>query len=159
MATKPTEVSSSERHTVVLPGLQIRNRFIKVNSPLFLGNNPQLSRRNHTEGQNASESGGDDMIHLRPEASAHWNTLKLAAGAALLTVLAGCAVAVPLRPLVTASQDRRDRDLGCAASSKCPNATTNHRRTSRPSQPVAGGNIAENDPPDFILNSPEGMLR
>jgi hypothetical protein len=98
------------------------------------------------------------MLHLQPEAPAHWNTLKLAVGAALVSVLAGCAVAVPLRPLVTASQDRRDRDVDCTASSKCPNATTSHRRTSRPSQPVAGGSIAD-DPPDFILNSPEGMLR
>jgi hypothetical protein len=99
------------------------------------------------------------MIHVRPDTSANWNTLKLAAGAALLVVLAGCAIAVPLRPLTVASQDRRDRDLGCAASSKCPDATTSHRPTSRLSQPVAGGNIAEDDPPDFILNSPEGMLR
>jgi hypothetical protein len=58
-----------------------------------------------------------------------------------------------------ASQDRRDRDFGCAASAKCPKATTIHRPTSHPSQAVAGGNIAEDDPPDFILNSPDGMLR
>jgi hypothetical protein len=99
------------------------------------------------------------VIQVRPEASANWNFLKLAVGATLLAVLAGCAVAMPLRPLTMASQDRRDRDLGCAASSECPNATTRHRRTSRPSQTVAGGNIAEHDPPDFILNNPEGMLR
>ena len=131
-----------------------RDRFIKVNSPLFLGNNPQLNHRNHTDEQNASESGGDNMIHVRPETSANWNTLKLATGAELLVVLAGCAVAVPLRPLTMASQDRRDRDLGCAASSKCPNATTRHRPTSRPSQPVVGGNIAEEIHPIY-LNSPE----
>lgn len=99
------------------------------------------------------------MILVRPEASANWNTLKLAVGAALLAILAGCAIAVPLRPLTIASQDRRDRDLGCAASSKCPSANTSHRPTSRPSQAVAGGNIGEDDPPDFILNSPDGMLR
>lgn len=99
------------------------------------------------------------MIHVRPEALANWNTLHFTVGAVLLAVLAGCAVAVPLRPLTIASQDRRDRDLGCAASSKCPNATTSHRRTSRPVKALAGGNIAEDDPPDFILNSPEGTLR
>jgi hypothetical protein len=124
-----------------------------------LGNNPQLKHRNHTDEQSLSESGGVEMIPIRPEASANWNTLKLAVGAALLAVLAGCAVAVPLRPLTMASQDRRDRDLGCTARSKCTNATTSHRPTSRPSPAVAGGNIAEDDPSDFILNGPEGMLR
>jgi hypothetical protein len=49
------------------------------------------------------------MLHSR---SANWNTLKLAAAAAAVTVLGGCAVAVPLRPLTTASQDSRDRLYG-----------------------------------------------
>ena len=96
------------------------------------------------------------MLHSRHEAS--WNTLKLAAAAAGLSVLAGCAVAVPLRPLATASQDGRDRGFACTTNSTCPNSITSHRRTSRRSQPVGGGNIAD-DPPDFILNSEEGRPR
>jgi hypothetical protein len=94
------------------------------------------------------------MLHSR---SANWNTLKLAAAAAAVAVLAGCAVAVPLRPLTTASQDSRDRDFACTANSKCTKAIMSNRRTSRSSQPVAGGNIVD-DPPDFILNGPDGML-
>jgi hypothetical protein len=99
------------------------------------------------------------MIHVRPEAYANWNTLKLIVAAALFAALAGCAIAVPLRPLTMASQHRGDRDFGCVAGPKCRNATTGHRHTSRPSQVVVGGNVAEDDPPEFILNSPEGMLR
>jgi hypothetical protein len=34
-----------------------RDRFIKVNSPLLLVDNPQLNLGNHIEEQNASESG------------------------------------------------------------------------------------------------------
>jgi hypothetical protein len=98
------------------------------------------------------------MLHSRHEASANWNTLKLAAAAAGISVLAGCAIAVPLRPLATASQDGRDHDFACRANSKCPNAITSHQRTSRRSQPVGGGSIAD-DPPDFILNREEGMPR
>jgi hypothetical protein len=98
------------------------------------------------------------MLHSRHEASAKWNTLKLAAAAAGISVLAGCAVAVPLRPAATASQDGPARDPACTVNSNCPKAITNHQRTSRRSQPVGGGNIAD-DPPDFILNSEAGMLR
>jgi|SRR5262245_19079832 len=94
-------------------------------------------------------------MRSRPEASASWKTLKWAVVAAAIAVLAGCAVAVPLRPLIMASQDDRNRDLACTANSKCPTATTSHRRTSRRSQPVGDGNIAD-DPPDFILNSEAG---
>ena len=98
------------------------------------------------------------MLHLRPGASANWNTLKWAAAVGALAALAGCAVAVPLRPLTMASQDSRDRDFACRANFKCRNAITSRRPTSRPSQPASGGNIAD-DPPDFILNGSEGMLR
>jgi|RhiMetStandDraft_8_1073273.scaffolds.fasta_scaffold193616_1 hypothetical protein len=98
------------------------------------------------------------MLHSRHEASANWNTLKLVAAAAGISVLAGCAVAVPLRPLATTSQDGRDRDFACTTNSKCPNSIASHQRTSRRSQPVGGGSIAD-DPPDFILNSEEGMPR
>ena len=92
----------------------------------------------------------------RLTASASSNTPTLAILAVGALVLAGCAVAVPLRPLTTASQDSRDR-VACTANSKCTNAITAHRRPSRVSQPVGGGSIAE-DPPDFILNDPDGML-
>jgi hypothetical protein len=92
------------------------------------------------------------MLHSRPELSAIWNNLKLAAAAAAMAVLAGCAVAVPLRPLPTALQGSGDRDFACTANSQCP------KRTSRRSELVSRGNIAE-DPPDFILNDQAGMLR
>ena len=95
------------------------------------------------------------MLHSR---SANWNTLKLAAAAAGISVLAGCAVAVPLRPLTTASQDGRDRNFACTANPKCSKAITSDQRTSRRSQPVGGGNVAD-DPPDFILNGEERVLR
>jgi hypothetical protein len=93
----------------------------------------------------------------RPEASASSITLKLAILVAEAIMLAGCAVAVPLRPLTTASQDSRDR-VPCTANSKCANTIAAHRRPSRASQPVGGGSIAE-EPPDFILNDPDPMLR
>jgi hypothetical protein len=88
-----------------------------------------------------------------PAASARSNTLTLVVLAAGALVLAGCAVAVPLRPLTTASQDPRDR-VACTANSKCANAITAQLRSS---QPVGAGSIAD-DPPDFILNDPEVML-
>ena len=75
--------------------------------------------------------------------------MKFAAAAAAMAVLAGCAVAVPLRPLVPSSQNSRDRDFARRAGSKCPNGTTDHRVAYRRSQPVGGGKIGD-DPPDFI---------
>jgi hypothetical protein len=101
---------------------------------------------------------GDDMLHSRQRSSANWNTLKLATAAAAMAVLAGCAVAVRLPPLTTASRDNRNRDFACTANSKCSNAITSHQAPSRRSQPVGGGNIAD-DPPDFILNGEASMLR
>ena len=98
------------------------------------------------------------MLHSRHDASANWSTFKLAAAAAGISVLAGCAVAMPLRPLATASQDGRRHDFACTPSSKCPNANTSHQRTSHRSQPVGGGHIAH-DPPDFIVNGEQDMLR
>jgi hypothetical protein len=85
-----------------------------------------------------------------PAASARSNTLTLVVLAAGALVLAGCAVAVPLRSL---SQESRGR-VACTANSKCANAITAQLR---PSQPVGAGSIAD-DPPDFILNDPEVML-
>jgi hypothetical protein len=131
---------------------EIRNLLIKVNSTVFFSNNSHLSVRNHTAEQNAAGSGA---MTSRTAAPANWNSLKWAAAAAAMAMLAGCAIAVPLRPLTTASQETRDRDLACTAYSKCPNAITGHRHTSRRSQPVSGGSIAH-EPPDFILNSEAG---
>src|SRR5947209_3557352 len=88
------------------------------------------------------------MLHSESGTSAHRNIMKFVAAAAAMAVLAGCAVAVPLRPLVTSSQNSRDRHFACRASSKCPNGTTDHRVAYR-SQPVGGGKI-DDDPPDFI---------
>ena len=89
-----------------------------------------------------------------PAASARSNTLTLVVLAAGALVLAGCAVAVPLRSL---SQESRGR-VACTANSKCANAITAQRRPAAGPQPVGGGSIAE-DPPDFILNDPDGMPR
>ena len=49
------------------------------------------------------------MLHPEPRRSANQNTTKLAAAAAAMTLLSGCAMAMPLRPLATSSQDSRDR--------------------------------------------------
>jgi hypothetical protein len=85
--------------------------------------------------------------------------MKFAAAAAAMAVLVGCAIAVPLPPLATSFQDRRDGDFACKAGSKCPTGTTNHRVAYRRSQSVGGGKI-DDDPPDFILNrgDQDGML-
>ena len=98
------------------------------------------------------------MLHSPHEVFANWNTLKFAAVAAGVFLLSGCAVAVPLRPVATASQDGRDRNFACMANSKCSSAITSHQRNSSRSQLVGGGHIAD-DPPDFILNGEAGMLR
>jgi hypothetical protein len=59
------------------------------------------------------------MLHSVPGTSANRNITKLAAAAAAMTVLAGCAMAVPLRPSATSSHDSRDSDFYCRAD---PNA-------------------------------------
>jgi hypothetical protein len=76
-----------------------------------------------------------------------------------MTVLAGCAMAVPLRPSAASSQDSRDRDFYCRADPKCSHRSAERRIASRRSQPVDGGQI--HDPPDFILKGgeQEGTLR
>jgi hypothetical protein len=93
----------------------------------------------------------------RPAATASSNMLTLAILAFAALVLAGCAVAVPLRPLTTASQESRDRVV-CTANSKCATAITAQRRP-RSSQSVSAGSSITEDPPDFILNDPDAMLR
>jgi hypothetical protein len=99
------------------------------------------------------------MLHSVPGTSANRNITKLAAAVAAMTVLAGCATAVPLRPSATSSQDSRDRDFYCRADPKCSHRSAERRIAYRRSQPVDGGQI--HDPPDFILNGgeQEGTLR
>jgi hypothetical protein len=99
------------------------------------------------------------MLHSEPESYGIRKTLKFAAAAAAMTVLAGCAVAVPLRPLATSSQNSRNGDdFACTANPRCLNGS-NHRVAYRRSQPVSGK--FDEDPPDFILNSgnQDGMPR
>jgi hypothetical protein len=74
-----------------------------------------------------------------------------ASAATAMTVLAGCAVVVPLRSSATFSQDSRHGDFACASGSKCPNMTRDRQVTYRRSQ-IGDSKIGE-DPPDFILNS------
>jgi hypothetical protein len=50
------------------------------------------------QGKRQQESGGDHMLHSEPEQYANWKTMKFASAAAAMALLAGCAVAVPLRP-------------------------------------------------------------
>ena len=77
------------------------------------------------------------MLHPEPGRSANRNTAKLAAAAAAMTLLFGCAMAMPLRPLATSSQDSRDRDFYCRADPKCsldellPWAWATSRKTNR----------------------------
>ena len=93
------------------------------------------------------------VLHLEPEASGIRNIMKFAAAATAMTVLAGCAVVVPLPPLATFSQDSRHGEFACATGSKCPNVTRDSRLTYRRSQ--TGDSKIGEDPPDFILNSVE----
>ena len=99
------------------------------------------------------------MLHPEPGRSANQNTTKLAAAAAAMTLLSGCAMAMPLRPLATSSQDSRDRDFYCRADPKCSHRGAERLIAYQRSQPVDGGQI--HDPPDFILKGgeQEGTLR
>jgi hypothetical protein len=101
------------------------------------------------------------MLHSKSESCVNRNIIKFAAAATALAVLAGCAIAMPLRPLATSSEDSRDRDFACRVPHpKCSNGSKNRRVVYRSSQPVDSGKIDE-DPPDFILNSADqsGSLR
>jgi hypothetical protein len=91
------------------------------------------------------------MLHSEPEAYANRKTIKFAGVAAAMALLAGCAVAVPLRPLATYSQSTGNGDFACTANPRCPNGSTDHRVDYRRSQPVSGK--FDDGPPDFILNS------
>ena len=87
------------------------------------------------------------MLNSEPKASGNRNIMKFAAATAAMALLAGCAVAVPLRPLTTFSQD--SRDVACTGNSKCRNG---NQVAYRRSQPVGVGKI-DDDPPNFILNN------
>jgi hypothetical protein len=89
------------------------------------------------------------MLDSEPKASGNRNIMKFVAAATAMAVLASCAVAVPLPPLATSSQDSRNRDFACTDGSKCRNG---HQIAYRRSQPVGSSKI-DDDPPDFILKS------
>ena len=88
------------------------------------------------------------MLHPEVEAFANRYIMNLAAASAALAVLAGCAIAVPLRPLAMSSHDSR----ACPPDPHCAKASTDPRVVFRRSQPVRGSKI-EDDPPDFIANN------
>src|SRR6266705_1494058 len=80
-------------------------------------------------------------VIMHSQLQAKIKVMRFAALAAVISTLAGCAVAVPLRPLPTSPDG-----LACTASSRCPNATTSRPVAHRPSQPVHGAKI-DHDPP------------
>ena len=92
------------------------------------------------------------MLRSELEESAIWIIMKFVGVSAAMSVLASCAVAVPLRPLATSLHGRGEGDLTCTADSRCPNGTRDRQAAYRRLQPVVGGKI-DDDPPDFILNS------
>jgi len=91
------------------------------------------------------------MLHLEIEEYASWRTMKCAAALAAMAVLAGCAVAVPLRPLLTSSQSSLDGDVACTANPKCPNGRNHGRIAYHRLQPVSGK--FDDGPPDFIAKN------
>jgi hypothetical protein len=92
------------------------------------------------------------MLHSETGTSANRNTTKLAAMAAAMTLLSGCAIAVPLRPLAS-SRDSRDKDFYCRIDPKCSHKSAEGRIAFQRPQPVDGGQI--HAPPDFIVNGGE----
>jgi hypothetical protein len=87
------------------------------------------------------------------EAAANWNAIKFVAIGVTVALLAGCAVAVPLRPLATSSQNSRDGHLSCSADRKCSNVSTDHLVTIRSKILRDTKVISQNDPPHFIVDS------
>ena len=85
-----------------------------------------------------------------PETSANSKIVKIAVALMTAAILAGCAVAVPLRPLATSFQGSRSGHVACKGGPNCPEGSS--RRVDRRSQPVSQGKLAE-DPPDFIRNA------
>jgi hypothetical protein len=92
------------------------------------------------------------MLHSESKASVNRKAMKFAVAAAAMAALAGCAIAMPLRPLMTFSQDRRDGNFACTAHSKCPNGSKQDRLAYRRSQSADRGKMGD-DPPDFILTT------
>jgi len=91
------------------------------------------------------------MLTSKPQAPRSRNITKFAAAAAVVAMLTGCAVSMPLRPLAASSQENAEGQFGCKAESKCPHETMNHRIAYGRSQPVRAPKV-DDDPPDFILN-------
>ena len=74
------------------------------------------------------------MLHSQSKAFINRKTMKFAAAAAAMATLAGCAITMPLRPIMTSSQDKRDGNFACTAHSKCPNGSKQDRLAYRRSQ-------------------------
>jgi hypothetical protein len=92
------------------------------------------------------------MLRSELEESANWMIMKFVGVSAAMSVLASCAVAMPLRPLATSPHGRGEGDLTCTADSRCSKSNSDRQAAYRRLQPVVGGKI-DDDPPDFILNS------
>ncbi len=93
------------------------------------------------------------MMHAESDTSAY-RSIKIAIAAAVMGLVTGCAVTIPLRPLTTSSQNSQTRsspDFSCKNVAKCSNKGTDHRVAYRHSQSNGGGTMAD-DPPDFIGN-------
>jgi hypothetical protein len=75
-------------------------------------------------------------------------TMKFVAVTAAMSMLASCAIAVPLRPL--ASHGRGESELTC--TTRCSDGNRDRKAAHRPSRPVVDGKI-DDAPPDFIVNS------
>jgi hypothetical protein len=90
---------------------------------------------------------------LNIEAPGSPSIMKFAAVAAAMTVLAGCAVAMPFPPLATSVQDGHEWHRACRVGFKCYE-TSNSRVAYRPSKPTNDSKVND-DPPDFIVNGGE----
>jgi hypothetical protein len=121
--------------------------------------NAQLSELDHTASSLVRSGRWSDMLYSSCGTSAHRNSSKFAAMAAAMTLLSGCAIAVPVRPPGTSYQDSRDGDFYCRADPKCSHSSPERRIAYRRSQ--SGDGDQADDPPDFILNGfeKEGTMR
>ena len=87
---------------------------------------------NHTA---TRSGGGDHMLRSELEESANW-IMKFVGVSAAMSVLASCAVAVPLRPLATSLHGRGEGDLTCTADSRCSYGNGDRQAAYRRLQPV-----------------------
>jgi hypothetical protein len=76
--------------------------------------------------------------------------MKFVGASAAMSMLASCAIAVPLRPLTL--HGRGEGELTCMTDSRCSNGNRDRQAAHRHSRPVVNGKI-DDDPPDFILNN------